>query len=420
MAGFFAALLGVSASGSQPAEPNPNDDRFYTPIGTTTWAGNKVTPDAAMRVSAVYAAVSVLSKIVACLPFGVYEVNPNSGEEKEVPWHPVAGLLDQQPNDWQSPFDFRSLLMSHLCLRGNGLAEVVEDAAGGIARLDPIHPDRVLRLVRTPDRRLAYTIREESGTGQRVLLQDQLLHIRAPIAPGGGYWAASPIDYAIQTVGLALAAEEHGARTFAQGARPSGAVSLPGVMGDEAFERFRKTLQEDFTGLHNAGKTLILEGGGTFAPITMTAEQLQFIATRQFAVEEIARWFDVPLVMLHHLTGQSTWGTGVEAIMLAFVRNNLRPWLAAWEQAIRRDLILNPRRFVARFDIEALIRGDSAAVANFISRLVLNGVLTRNEGRAMIGFNKLAGLDVPLVPTNTTTNDAQPANGNQGGDGGQR
>lgn len=414
--GILAGLLGIGASAS--TAPDPTDERYWTRPGDPTWAGNRVNADIALRVSTVYAAVSVLAKIVASLPLSMYEVD-GEGLVKPAPRHPLNYVLDQRPNGWQTGFDFRALMMANACLRGNGVARIVPGVRGAVDSLDPIHPDRVQRLDRAPDGQLRYHVQRADNRGLEVILQEDMLHIRAPLALGGGEWAPSPIDYARQTIGLALAAEEHGSRTFANGARPSGVVSMPGVMSDEAFERFKTQMQEQQVGLANSGKTLILEGGGQFNAVTMTADQLQFIATRQFQIEEIARWFDVPLVMLHHLTGQSTWGTGVEAIMLAFVRNNLRPWLTAWEQAMRRDLIVAPMRYVARFDIEDLIRGDSAAVANFISRLVLNGVITRNEGRAMVGFNPLPGLSTPLVPTNTTTNDALPANGNEGGNTGR-
>ncbi len=411
--GFLASLLGVGAS-ETTSQPNPNDDRYWESGAAETWAGNKVNPDIAMRVSTVYACVAVLSKILASLPIEVGEVDQN-GNFTAVRWHPLWELLDDQPNSWQTSFDFRTYLMSHACLRGNGLAQIHAGVRGAVDSLEPIHADRVFKIDRAPDRQLRYYVRNEDGVGSKVLLQEELFHIRAPIAPGAGYWAASPIDYARQTVGLARAAEEHGARTFSNGARPSGVVQMPGVMDDEAFERFKTSLKQDFTGLQNAGKTLILEGGGTFQAITMSAEQLQFIATRQFQIEEVARWFDVPLVMLHHLTGQSTWGTGVEAIMLAFVRNNLKPWLVAWEKAMRRDLIVAKGRFAIRFDIEDLIRGDSTAVSNFINRLVLCGVLSRNEGRGMIGFNPVKGLDEHLTPSNTVQSDANPNNGQQTG-----
>ena len=122
--------------------------------------------------------------------------------------------------------------------------------------------------------------------------------------------------------------------------------------------------------------------------------------------------------MMHHMTKTTSWGTGVEAVMLAFVRNNLRPWLSNITQAVRRDLILAPNLYEARFDIEDLIRGDSKAQAEFFSRLVLNGILTRNEARDALGYNPLQGLDEPLVPNSGATSDALPGNG--GGDRNQQ
>jgi phage portal protein BeeE len=114
--------------------------------------------------------------------------------------------------------------------------------------------------------------------------------------------------------------------------------------------------------------------------------------------------------MLHHMTKTTSWGTGVEAIMLGFVRSNLKPWLDAWTQTIRRDLIIAPNIYEAKFDTEDLQRGDSKAQADFYSRLVLNGIITRNEARWALGYNPLEGLNDPLVPTNTTTTDNMPQN----------
>lgn len=404
MRGLFGVLLGASANAE---DPSPDDDRYYrSGPGGRSMTGRYVTTDLAMRVSTVYAAVNLLAKTVASLPLLMYR---NDGEKSfEAPEHPLYALLERQPNHWQTAFDFRAMLMTHLVLRGNGYAEIIPGVRGAVDQLEPLHPDRVT-VSRLSDRTLAYDVSDENGR-QRRLLQDEVLHIRSAVAPGG-LVGVSPIAYARETIGLALAAEEHGARTFSNGARPSGVVQVKNRFSNEAFDRFKAGIANNFYGLHNAGKTMILEEGAEFKTIQMTADELQFLQLREFQIEEIARWFDVPLVLLHHMSKTSSWGTGVEAIMLAFVRNNLRPWLRAWEQAISRDLIIAPGLYSARFDTEELQRGDSKALAEFISRLVLNGVLTRNEGRAMLGYNHVPGLDTPLTPSNTTTSDGQPQNG---------
>lgn len=394
MRGIFDILLNASAG-------DPNDERYWGGWGMgghMSAAGRRVSPEIAMQVSTVYAAVNLLAKTVASLPLRMYRVD-GKGNSFEEPNHPLNDLLEFQPNRWQTAWDFRVMLMTHLCLRGNGYAEIVSGPRGAVDRLDPIHPDRVTQIERLSDGSLRYTVRDAQG-GVRKLLQDEIFHIRTAITDDG-MRGKSPIEFALETIGLALAAEEHGARMFSNGARPSGIVTLQGTIEDDKkFERFKQRFNDAYSGNANHHRTAILENGAKFEAVTMTADELQFIATRQFEIEEIARWFDVPLVLLHHTEKTTSWGTGVEAIMLAFVRNNLMPWLTAWTQAIRRDLIIAPRLYEARFDTEALQRGDSKAMAEFFARLCLAGIITRNEARQALGYNPLSGLDEPLVPNN--------------------
>lgn len=409
--GFLASMLGFGATSADPAV----DERLWRELYPETWSGNRVNADTAMRISVVYAAVNLYAKIIAALPKGIYLVD-EKGDETPQRDHPLWDLLEHTPNNWQTAFEFWSYCQSCLSLRGNGLAEIIPGARGAVDQLEPVHPDRVLKIERMADRTLMYTIRDEEGGGSRKLHQEEVLHVRSPTTDRKGVWGVAPVELARQTFGLTLAAEEHGSRTFAQGARPSGAVVLPGTMSDVAYDRFKAQIESQHVGLRNSGKTLILEGGAKFEPISMTAEQLQFLSTRQFQIEEIARWFDVPLVMLHHLTNNTSWGTGIETVLLAFIKNSLRPWTTAWEQAMFRDLVVNKRRYRIRFDLTDLMKGDSNALSNFINKLVLGGVLTRNEGRRMINRPSLPGLDEPLTPSNTNQSDQQPDNGNQNKD----
>lgn len=413
MGGLFATILGASPREEAPNVESwdPTDDRWYSEAPDGLQAiGRRVSPDIAMQFSAVYAAVNLLSKTVAALPLRMYRMERSPGgqfKSFEAPEHPLNDLLEYQPNRWQTAFDFKAMMMMHAVLRGNGYAEIVPGPRGFADRLEPIHPDRV-QVKRLNDGTLAYDVSDWRGR-LRTLLQDEVFHVRSPIAPG--LVGIGPITYARQTVSYALALEEHGQRTMANGARPSGVVTVKGTMGDEEFERFKKELRAAHFGATNTGNTIVLEDGAEFKPISMNAVDAEFLASREFQIAEICRWFDVPPVLVHHLTKTTSWGTGVEAIMLAFVRNNLNPWLQAYTHAIRRDLILVPNLYEARFDLEDLIRGDSKAQAEFYSRLVLNGILTRNEARAALGYNPLDGLDDPLTPTNTATSDGRPGNG---------
>jgi HK97 family phage portal protein len=402
MRGLFASVLNASIedSGFTTTEP----DRWWGG-GADSLAGRRVTMDGSLRVSAAYACVGLLAKTVATLPLQMYQKDPRTGKRSPAPFHPLNDLLEFQPNGWQTAWDFKAMLMMHLALRGNGYAEIIAGPRGFADSLEPMHPDLVT-VQRLPDMSIRYRYADPLR-GTRMLLQDEVLHLRSHMAPGG-LVGVSPIAYARETIGLALAAEEHGARMFSNGARPSGVVTIEKAMSDPAFERFKAQWNQNFVGAHNVMKTPILEEGAKFESISLDAEEAQFLQTREFEIVEIARWFDVPPVLLHHLTNTTSWGTGVEAIMTAFVRNNLMPWLACWTGAIRRDLILAPGIYEAVFDVEALQRGDSTALSNFLSRLVLNGIMTRNEARTVIGYNPLDGLDDPLTPSNTNTGDAAP------------
>lgn len=408
--GLMDMVLGASGSnGFNQNSGSPFDRMFAFEGGIQTFAGRKVTYDRSLMVSTVYGSVNLLAKSVAVTPINIYRQTPGSEDRVIATSHPLTFLLQNQPNPWQTAFDFKAMMQLHLALRGNAYAEIIPGPRGPVDSLEPLHPDRV-KVSRASDNTCLYEVTDPGG-GRRVLVQDEMFHIRSPIAPGG-LVGVSPIDYAIQTVGLALAAEEHGARMFTNGARPSGAISLKNRLSDAAFKRYKEEVNQQYSGSQNAHKTIVLEEGATFNAISLSADQLQFLQTRNFQIEEVARWFDVPLILLHHASAGTSFGTGLETVMLAFIRNNLMPWLIAWQQAISRDLITAPQIYSASFDTQMMNQGDSAALANALSRYVLNGVLTRNEARRTLGYNPKPGLDEPLTPANTTTNDGLPGNGN--------
>lgn len=412
MAGLFGSLFGGGVSASTFDLTSASADRWfedgYSPMSA---AGRRVTSESAMQVSAVYSCVNILSKMVAALPLRMYEKDMK-GNSKEAPLHPLNDLLEYQPNRWQTAWDFKAMMMMHLALRGNAYARIIGGRRGFADRLEPIHPDRMIRVERIPSGEIRYTYRDEDNKEQR-LMQDEVMHLRTAIAPGG-LQGMSPVAYARETLGLAMAAEQHGAQIFSNGARPQGIVTVEKTMSDPAYKRFKEEFRSAYNGLSNTGKVPILEDGAKFESVTLSNDETQFIATREFQIEEICRWFDVPPVMLHHMQKTTSWGTGVESIMLGFVRTNLRPWLECWTQAVRRDLILAPQRFEARFDIEDLIAGDMKAKGEFYQKLVLSAILTPNEARNALGYNPIENGDERLIPLNSTTFDNMPDNSDSG------
>lgn len=405
MRGLLATILGASDGGASPPGHGARNWGGDWGGGARSKSGVRVTPELAMNLSTVYGCVNLLAKTVGSLPILMYKSDA-TGKLFEAPEHPLYTLLQYQPNRWQTAFDFRAMLMSNLVLRGNGYAEIIPGPRGAVDQLEPIHPDCV-SVERLPDKTLRYQVNDQFG--RRTLLQDEMFHIRSPVAPQG-LVGVGCVHYARETIGLALAAEEHGARMFANGVRPSGVLQLPKgtKLSDDAYARLKADFSAQYGGLRNAGKTPVLEDGAEFKPVSLTADEVQFLSTRQFQVEEVCRWFDIPPVMLHHTTNSTSWGTGVEAVMIAFVRNTLKPWLTAWEQAMRRDLILVPGVYRARFDTEDLQRGDSAAMAAFYQKLTLSGILVPNEAREALGYNPTPGGDERLIPVNMTTFDNMP------------
>ncbi len=408
MAGLFASLFGggiMAGDGSFTLEDK--EGWIDSGSGIMSLAGRRISPEGSLQVSAAYACINILSKIVASLPLRMYEIDAQ-GNSSEAPDHPLNDVLEYQPNKWQTSWDFKAMMQMHLSLRGNGYAEIISGRRGFADQLEPIHPDRMTKVERLPDRTIRYTYIDEFNR-TKVKLQDEIFHLRGPIAPGG-IVAISPIAYARETLGLALAAEQHGAQVFSNGARPQGIVTVEKTMSEPAYQRFKQEFRGAYNGLSNTGKVPILEDGAKFESVTLSNEETQFLGTREFQIEEICRWFDVPPVMLHHMQKTTSWGTGVESIMLGFLRTNLKPWLDCWTQAVRRDLILAPNRFEARFDIEDLIAGDSKAKAEFFQKLVLAGILTPNEARQALGYNPIQNGNERLIPSNTTTFDNMPDN----------
>jgi HK97 family phage portal protein len=240
MRGLFAAALGGGfRAAAPPSTPwAPDDDRWYGQFpGYMSNAGRRVTPDTAMSLSAVYACVNLLSKTVASLPLRMYR-RDIQGQSFEAPEHPLNDVLEHQPNSWQTAWDFRAMLMMHLLLRGNAYAEIRPGSRGFADHLEPIHPDRV-KVERLEDNSIRYTVTQPKGP-DRVLIQDEMFHIRTNVSLDG-LKGVSPVgcQFARETVGLSLAAEEHGARMFSNGARPSGVLEIPKTLSDPAFERLK-------------------------------------------------------------------------------------------------------------------------------------------------------------------------------------
>lgn len=331
---------------SQPTQ------QFLDLFGISTASGVSVTLDRARSISAVHACVDLISKTVAALPARVYRRLP-AGREEQV-GHPVNRLLRVRPNGVQTPFQFRSYMQGSLSLRGNAYALIERDQFFQPVSLRPVNPDDVQVLKSTKTDALFY--RHKSIE----LTSNEMLHIRGVQTENGV--GLSPLAVMRETLGLALATQEHGARLFSNGAQPGGVViqTPAGTVADQV-EKLRIEWDKTHRGLGNTGRPAILYGGMELKSIGFSNEDAQFLESRKFGVEEIARFYGVPLALIQSTEKSTSWGSGIEQLVQGFVKFTIAPLVINWEQQIGNVLLTEEeleQGFYIRFSLDGLLRGD--------------------------------------------------------------
>ena len=366
-------------------------------------AGKSVTERSAMQMTAVYSCVRILAEAVAGLPLHLYRYRDDGGKEKATD-HPLYLLLHDEPNPEMSSFVFRETLMTHLLLWGNAYAQIIRNGKGEVLALYPLMPNK-MSVDRDESGQLyyAYTRSAEEAktaeTGQVILRPSDVLHI-----PGLGFDGLvgySPIAMAKNAIGLAIATEEYGAKFFANGAAPSGVLEHPGTIKDPS--RVREAWQSQFGGSANSGKIAVLEEGMKYTPISISPEQAQFLETRKFQINEIARIFRVPPHMVGDLEKSSF--SNIEQQSLEFVKYTLDPWVVRWEQSIARTLLTEDekRTYFVKFNLEGLLRGDYASRMNGYATARQNGWMSANDIRELENLDRIPaeeGGDLYLINGN--------------------
>ena len=382
----------------------PAFERLSALWGSTSQAGVAVNAQTAMQSAAVYSCVQVLAQSIGMLPLCVYAID-DAGIRRRARHHRLWALLQDQPNSFQTAVEFFEMMSAHLCLRGNAYALINRNAKGQILELIPLHPDQVSVQMQT-DYRLRYGCTLEGGQ-RMALATGDVFHVRGLTL--NGWLGISPIAYAREAIGLAMATERFGAMLFRNGAKMGGVLEHPGKISKEAADRLRSSFDEAHSG-ENAHRTAILEEGLKWSKVSMTADDSQFLETRKYQRSEIAAIFRVPPHMIGDLE-RATF-SNIEQQSLEFVNFTLMPWLHRIEKAIRRDLLTPAERtrMMARFNVANLLRGDAAARAAYYQSGIQQGWMTRNEARHAesdlgVMLNPLEGLDEPLLPLNMISSD---------------
>ena len=371
--------------------------------GTTS--GKPVNEHTAMQMTAVYSCVRILAEAVAGLPLHLYKYNASGGKEKALS-HPLYFVLHDEPNPEMSSFVFRETLMTHLLLWGNAYAQIIRNGKGEVIALYPLMPNR-MSVDRDSSGALYYTYTRYSDeaptmNGMTVTLRpSDVLHI-----PGLGFDGLvgySPIAMAKNAIGMAIACEEYGAKFFANGAAPGGVLEHPGTIKDP--QKVRDSWNAAYQGSSNSHRVAVLEEGMKYQPIGISPEQAQFLETRKFQINEIARIFRVPPHMVGDLEKSSF--SNIEQQSLEFVKYTLDPWVIRWEQAISRALLRPDEKklYFAKFNVDGLLRGDYVSRMNGYATARQNGWMSANDIRELENLDRIPpelGGDLYLINGNMT------------------
>lgn len=386
-------------------------DYVSSNIAASSDAGITVTDDRMLTLSAVWACTRLISETIATLPLSMYE--RTSAGKRIATQHPLHFIIHDQPNPDSTASVHWEATVAAMMLRGNARAEklMVGERVVGLMFLDPCR----LSISCLSGGRKEYRYTEKDGR-QRVIPESRIFNI-----PGfslDGKDGVSVIRYAANVFGSALAADRAANSTFAKGLQPTTVWKFPQVLRKEQRDDARTAI-ETISGAVNAGKPAILEAGMDVETIGINPDEAQLLESRAFSVEEVCRWFRVPPFMVGHSEKSTSWGTGIEQQMIGFLTFTLAPWLKRIEQAINKDLLTpkDRQRYYAKFNVEGLLRADSAGRAQFYTAMINNGAMTRDQSRELEDWEPMGGnaavltVQSQIVPLDSigTASDAQQA-----------
>ena len=385
--GLFARIF--RSSPENPSTSLANPAAFLTGLFNTSKTGVQVSEDNALTFSAVYAAVRIISETIASIPLNVYNYD---GESRTIAReHPVQKLLAKSPNPLASTFTFRESMADNLVLHGNAYAKIELNGAGRPVALIPLNPLKV--EVKIVDDQKVYVFDKK-----HTYLDYEVLHVVG--LSFNGLTGKSPIEVSREAVAIGLAAQEYGARFYSNGANTGGVITAPGRLSIEAIKRLKESWNRANQGLANTHGTAILEEGMKYDKVGLDPEQAQFLQSRKFQVNEIARIFRIPPSYLADLENSST-RANTEQQAIQFVRDCITPYVRRFEVELNRKLFREDEsNYYAYFTMEGLMRGDQKARYEAYAVARNWGWLSVNDIRDLENLNPIEGGDVYLTPLN--------------------
>ncbi len=371
---------------------------------------NVVNQDDALKISTVFACVRVIAETIASLPLVIYR-RVSDNEREPATDHPLYKMLhDVGPNSWLSAPEFWENCIGTNVLRGNAYNYKVFDNLGRLVGLVPMNPENVqidvdLQTFSNPN--IIYKFKLPGG-GQRNLPYDRVWHLKG--ISSDGFTGLSPLQLAQNSMNLSLSSESHGNTFFRNSARPSGTASTPGKLSDDAYSRLQNSIEQRISG-DKKFSVLLLEEGLTWSQIGMSNEDSQFLETRNFQVEDIARFYRVPSILLNHPEKTSTHASA-EQFMMSFVTHTIRPWLVRVEKSIQKHLMteIEQEQYYAEFKVDGLLRGDTKSRYEAYASAIQNTWMSPNEARKLENMPPRDGGDTYENPN------VKPKESNNGND----
>lgn len=385
----------VLRQGFGVSEIKLTDGGFWSAfLGQSNWTGKRVNVDSVLQLSTAWACVRLVAETLSTLPCNLQRAQKDGSKVVDKD-HQLHYLLHTQPNADMTAVVFWQIYLASLLLWGNAYVEK-RLSAGYLTSLDFLLPAYVERKVLASGA-VQWRYTDPVTRRVRIIPEERMWH--TPAFTLDGITGLSPVRMGANVFGAAMASGQAASETFTGGMRAKGLVTMDAILQKEQRSQIREHVQQ----VSRDGGYFVLEKGAGFQQLTMNPQDAELLATRNFDVEEICRWYGVWPVLVGHGDKASTWGTGYEQQMLAFVVFLLRRWAVRVEQSAAKGLLTPEQRRThsVEFALEGLLRGDSTARAAFYSQMLQNGVYTRDEVRRLENLPLMGGqAEVLTVQSN--------------------
>ncbi len=359
-------------------------------IGTPSVAGIQVTQESSLTYSAVYACVSIIANSLATVPNNIYE---RREEGKFLAHnHPAFKLLKSSPNERYTAVNFRKTLFLYALISGNGYARIYRNKLGKVLSLE-LRSSREINPFQDEEGVLWYWDFAKS----ELVLNEDMIHLAA--MGFNGIVGKSPIALAREAISLGMAANKFGTKFYENGAFLSGYLKHPGKFNEDGANRLRRSMRALYQGVDNIGEVGIFEEGMEFVRLEMALKDAQFLESRKFQLEEVCRWYHVPLHKINAL--DKATNNNIEHQSIEFVEDCLRPWAVSYEQEFDKKIFyFDNDKYFNKLELNGLLRGDVKTRTEFYSKLLDLGIFSINDVRQLEDKNPIPGGDNHLVQVN--------------------